>query len=254
MGQNNIQNFDEALLWQGRNEAGLVLDPRTKLFLLITISVFVLGGAGGNTIMTYIRPVLCAIPFVLMLFSRRFFVAGTYATVYLICYTARQSLSPDMGGMAGFMLLFITDTFCRFLPGFAVGYYVLSSTTVSELAAAMKRMHISDKIIVPLSVMLRFFPTVIEEARSISNAMRMRGVRFGGGKPGKMLEYRLVPLLSCSIKIGEELSAAALVRGLGAPYKRTNISKIGFRVQDIFISLICLFAVIAFALTIAGII
>ena len=34
------------------------------------------------------------------------------------------------------------------------------------------------------------------------------------------------------IKIGDELSAAALTRGLGAPAKRTNICSIGFRFYD----------------------
>ena len=52
-------------------------------------------------------------------------------------------------------------------------------------------------------------------------------------KLGKMLEYRFVPMMICSIKIGEELSAAALTRGLGSPVRRTNICNIGFRVIDI---------------------
>ncbi len=55
-----------------------------------------------------------------------------------------------------------------------------------------------------------------------------------------MIEYRLVPLMVSVVKIGDELSAAALTRGLGAPVKRTNICKIGFRVQDIVIILLCL--------------
>ncbi len=55
-----------------------------------------------------------------------------------------------------------------------------------------------------------------------------------------MIEYRLVPLMVSVVKIGDELSAAALTRGLGAPVKRTNICKIGFHVQDIIIILLCL--------------
>lgn len=50
-----------------------------------------------------------------------------------------------------------------------------------------------------------------------------------------MLEYRLVPLIISIVKIGDELSAAALTRGLGAPGKRTDICNIGFHVQDIVI-------------------
>lgn len=35
------------------------------------------------------------------------------------------------------------------------------------------------------------------------------------------------------VKIGDELSAAALTRGLGAPVRRTDICRIGFHVQDV---------------------
>lgn len=51
--------------------------------------------------------------------------------------------------------------------------------------------------------------------------------------PFLMLEYRLVPLMVSVVKIGDELSAAALTRGLGAPVKRTNVCQIGFHVQDL---------------------
>lgn len=86
----------------------------------------------------------------------------------------------------------------------------------------------------PMSVMFRFFPTVAEEWSAIGDAMRMRGVRFGGGKVGAILEYRIVPMMICSVKIGEELSQAALTRGLGGPVKRTNICKLGFMCRMLF--------------------
>lgn len=46
---------------------------------------------------------------------------------------------------------------------------------------------------IPMSVIFRFFPTIGEENAAISDAMRMRGIRFGGKHPGRMLEYRLIP-------------------------------------------------------------
>ncbi len=81
-------------------------------------------------------------------------------------------------------------------------------------------------------MIFRFFPTIGEENAAISDAMRMRGIRFGGRHPGKMIEYRLIPLMISVVKIGDE-DAAALTRGLGAPVRWTDICKIGFHVQDI---------------------
>lgn len=77
------------------------------------------------------------------------------------------------------------------------------------------------------------FPTLKEEYLSIKDAMRMRGIRFGSN-PVAMLEYRFVPLIISMVKIGNELSAAAMTRGLGSDIKRTNMCKIGFGIADIF--------------------
>ena len=44
----------------------------------------------------------------------------------------------------------------------------------------------------------------------------------------------------CSAKIGEELNAAALTRGLGGEVKRTNVCHIGLHVQDYILLLLCL--------------
>lgn len=52
----------------------------------------------------------------------------------------------------------------------------------------------------------------IADVSSINDAMRMRDIRFGGKNAGKMIEYRLLPLLVCSARIGEELNAAAITR------------------------------------------
>lgn len=98
--------------------------------------------------------------------------------------------------------------------------------------AAMNRMHAPQGLSISIAVMMRFFPTLAEEYRYIRDAMRMRGIQFGGGKVTKMVTYRLIPLLFSSINIGDELSAAAVTRGLGAPIKRTNVCEIGFHATD----------------------
>lgn len=81
-----------------------------------------------------------------------------------------------------------------------------------------------------------FLTKVAEENKSISNAMRMREIRFGTKKflknPSMILEYRLVPLMMSVAKIGEELSAAALSRGLGGLKKRTCMVELRFGIWD----------------------
>ena len=226
---------------QGRHQElhqGLRLDPRTKLLMIITMSVILAAGGYGG-LMTYVRPALAAMPLLLLLLSRRFRAALFYTCAFSAAYLTEAFVLSHLGGLPNFLLLATVGILARYMPSIMMGYFLVSTTTVSDFMAAMRKMRISEKITIPLSVMFRFFPTVREEYAAIGDAMRMRGVTLAGGKPMKMLEYRFVPMIMCSLKIGDELSAAAHTRGFGAPIKRTNICKIGFRAQDIVFMTLC---------------
>ena len=70
------------ILLSKKTEQGLRLDPRTKLLLIFIISIFVMGGTGGEA-MGLIRLVLCAVPALLLLTSKQFVKAVSYiATPY----------------------------------------------------------------------------------------------------------------------------------------------------------------------------
>ena len=153
--------------------------------------------------------------------------AARFAVTYAILFALELTVLPLLTGTWNFILGAAVGIYTHMLPGFIMGYYLVSTTTVSEFVAAMERMHVPEKIVIPVSVVFRFFPTVKEEYAAIRDAM-------------KMLEYRVVPLMMSIAKIGEELSAAALTRGLGAPQKRTNICKIGFGPLDIFFFLLAI--------------
>ena len=230
------------------SDRGIILDPRTKLFALLTIAMFALGGFGGPAV-EKILPLLSLIPFALLISARRYKQALIGIVIYVAAGVIHLYAVPQLSGLFHYLLLGSCGILTRFFPGLMMGAYLMGTTTVSEFHAAMHRMHVSEVITIPLSVMFRFFPTVFDEAGAISDAMRMRDIRFGGRNVTKMLEYRMVPLMVCTVKIGEELSAAALTRGLGGNVRRTNICEIGFRLQDIFVWIICL---IPWGMMIAG--
>lgn len=217
---------------------GLLLDPRTKLIMLITVTTLMLSSGNGG-VMNIVKPTLSIIPFVLLLSERKWKTAAKYLVLYAVCFALERVALYVLSGALSFLLLAVCSVMTRFAPGFMMGAFLISSTSVSDFIAAMKRMHITEKIVIPLSVIFRFFPTIGEENAAINDAMRMRGIRFGGKHPGKMLEYRLIPLMISVVKIGDELSAAALTRGLGAPVKRTDICNIGFHIQDVVMLALC---------------
>ena len=151
-----------SLLQPDEKRTGITFDPRTKMFLLLTVAVFVLGGAGGKNV-DLLAPMLCALPVVLFLLAGKWKRAFTYALIYTAAYLCFWYFGPRTTGIVNFLLLAICGILSRFLPGIMLGMYLIETTTVSEFTAAMSKMHVTDKIAIPLSVMFRFFPTVADE-------------------------------------------------------------------------------------------
>lgn len=228
--------MDAALSLKFEKKAILPADPRTKLFLTVTVStIMITGGTGG--FMNFVRPCLMACPIIFLLLSKKWKAAARFTVTYAVLFALELTVLPLLTGTWNFILGAAVGIYTHMLPGFIMGYYLVSTTTVSEFVAAMERMRVSQKVVIPVSVVFRFFPTVKEEYAAIRDAMKMRGITTLRS-PMKMLEYRVVPLMISIAKIGEGLSAAALTRGLGAPQKRTNICTIKFGPLDVFFFLL----------------
>ena len=210
-------------------EKGIKLDPRTKILTMLMINV-----AAFTMSEWYVLAPTAAVPISLLALSGRHKSAAIWALTYALALVGDVVLVDTMPGVWNIIIVMLTGVVCRMLPALLLGYFLLSTTTVSEFVAAMERMHMPKQIIIPLSVMFRFFPTIGEESAAINDAMRMRNISLGKTRGGSaaLLEYRLVPLFISCVKIGEELSSSALTRGMGSPTKRTNICRIGFHAVD----------------------
>lgn len=157
------------------NKAVIPTDPRTKLFLTVTVStIMITGGTGG--FMNLVRPCLMACPIVFLLLSRKWGAAARFAVTYAILFALELTVLPLLTGTWNFILGAAVGIYTHMLPGFIMGYYLVSTTTVSEFVAAMEKMHIPQKIVIPMSVVFRFFPTVKEEYAAIRDAMVMQDV------------------------------------------------------------------------------
>lgn len=97
--------------------------------------------------------------------------------------------------------------------------------------------------------MLRYFPTVREDWHYIKDAMRLRDVspsfKSFIKNPSMAVECVYVPLLMAASKAADELSIAAVTRGIENPLPRTCIVQIRFRIRDVLVicSFLALFVV-----------
>ena len=127
------------------------------------------------------------------------------------------------------------------------GGYITKTVSVNEMLEALNRMKVPRSIGVPFSVLLRFVPTIKIEFRALKENMKMRGVVtnrfFPLLHPIKYIEYTLVPLLMRMIKISDELSASALIRGLDSDEKRVTLTELRFRWADLMIELLGAFMI-----------
>lgn len=224
--------------YQKPKRKGFYLDPRTKILFMAfvtTLMFFVYENLAIDT-------AVAIIAIVLLVINRQGRTALIYGGLFVIAIMAKLTQGiyelPSVFNMISVLLVAMV---IRLFPIFMLGYYIIESTQVDEFVAAMDRWHIPDAFIIPITVVFRFVPTIKEESATISDAMRMREIRFGTEKfwknPTAVLEYRVIPLLMSIAKIGEELSAAALTRGLGGNRHRTNIADIGFTGYDIIMGL-----------------
>lgn len=236
---------------ESRNEVSrprLHLDPRTKLFMVFVVSAIVLMTA--TTPLTWrLRILITLIPITLLVAEGRAVSALRFAVLYAIALILlRFFISSESTGVLMALLLGYCGIVAQFLPAMITAWYMVRTTQIGEFMSAMQKMHIPDGISISLAVVMRFFPTIKEEYSAIRDAMKMRGIMLGGGHAGKMIEYRMIPLLFSCVNIGDELSAAAITRGLGADVKRTSAVDLRLKAADIIIMVIFALLAIVFVL------
>lgn len=225
--------MEENIIYEPPKHRGLYLDPRTKVLVMLvlaTLIFFVHKSLILNSILVFI-------PIFLLISDKRYRPAFIYGGLFVIAIFVKiYGGKFEFPYLISMILGLIVELIFRFFPVFMFGYYIIKSTKPNEFISAMNLWHVPEAFIIPVSVVFRFVPTLAEENKSISNAMRMREIRFGTKKflknPSMILEYRLVPLMMSVAKIGEELSAAALSRGLGRLKKRTCMVELRFGIWD----------------------
>lgn len=209
----------------------IILDPRTKLLALLIVNVLAYGRNG------VLLPVL-AYALVSLLLATTLPVTGwlKYALfvpgAYLVSLYGPAYVQHPLMLIVGMMAYW----FARFAISIGMAYYVIRTTKVSEFIAAMRALKVPQLIVVPLTVMLRFFPTVLHELKAIIDAMRLRGVAGSGWSmamhPIRTAEYIVVPLLATTTRISDDLAASGMLRGLAREGERTCIVPVRFRLAD----------------------
>ena len=217
----------------------LHLDPRTKILLLIIANIVVFTVQSVQVEILWVVSLLVLIT--LCGCGKSAVKLGVAFTVFLLLQYQVVPKAPQM--IATSVLIF--STYARkIFPCLIIGSMILQTTSVREMTAALRLWHVPQSLIIPLSVTIRYFPAIKEEIGYIRDAMKFRDIH-GLQK----LEYYIVPIMISATNTAEELSAAAVTRGIENPNKKTSIVTMKFKIQDGFCLLFgigfCFIAVLA---------
>lgn len=215
------------------------MDQRAKLYLLLlaNLMLFFHVGTGAEAV---------AVSLFLLLFflSGRIRSGIRLAVLYFGLLAIDLWAVPHAGkGILMNFLSLISVGVRMMLPCIITGAYAFTTTTVGELTCALRRMHVPESVIIPCAVVVRFFPTVKEDYRQIRAAMALRGIAEGKAAllrhPAESLEYILMPLLMNGNNVAQDLSVAALTKGIGLPGTHTCMVELKLTVWDFVYPALC---------------
>ena len=217
-----------------------VFDMRTLLFLDMLIMVFMLiSGKPEVTLSSFI--VAAAVPVITGLYGALVCYAILFAVFFsyyqLIFHLKLPVFHSAVFSVIG-ILAFIVQ---RIIPFMLLGTVIQKQKNISEITMALECMRLPRGVILSIAVMFRYFPAIKDDFLVIIDSMKLKGLytskRAAVIHPIRTMEFVLVPMLFKSLKTAEELSCAALVKGIENTGKKTSYFDVKLRPIDAMFSL-----------------
>ena len=144
----------------------LVFDPRVGLALLVFANLAAFSEQPFWMEMTWIGFLLF-----LMLLHHCFTMAGKSLLIFGGILCLQYWILPAAPGWAATSFSIFANYARRMMPCLMIGFLMLRRTPMPYLVAGMRKIHFPQRLIVAVSVTLRYFPAIREETGYIRDAM-----------------------------------------------------------------------------------
>jgi len=226
------------------------LDPRIKFIYVIAIFV---AAILFSQIIPLIALFILQIPFVLLARVRKQWLRSLRGALFLALFIFLTNILFRWIG-AGYVLLAtdlefsiaMTLRFVVLVESFSVFFL---TTSPDMLGLALEQSHVPYEFSFAFTTAVRFVPVLAEEAQTIMDAQKARGLELEkGGFMKRIRNYIpiLIPLIVSAIRRSLELAEAMESRAWGAVKKRTNLYGLSLHRGD-FVLLAVTIAVLALA-------
>lgn len=207
---------------KSKYEQTVFLDPRTALLLLIFITIVVFT---QNSL--YIELALIAALFALFISSGLFKSGLKFILVFCFLLSLQYYIFPVAPKIFADFFAILTAYSRKVFPCLMIGTFIVKTVPMRYLILAMRKWRFPQELIIPLSVTVRYFPAIREETGHIRDAMKLR--RISGAARA---EAYIVPLMFSAASTADELSAAAVTRGIENPVPKTSVIELRLRARD----------------------
>lgn len=192
------------------------LDIRTKLVITLLIATCV--SLNSNI---YVEMFLMLFLAGLQLLSGKDVFALWLVLCYGIFVIIQYLVLPVVPDWVSMILSMFVVNVRSFFPIAMCIVLIYRTTRISQMMATLTKMKVPKGVIITIAIAIRYFPALAEEIRALHDAMSIRNVTNGIKNPFKKVavkaECYLVPVFISAIKTADELSAAAMTRGIENP-------------------------------------
>lgn len=210
-------------------------DFRTILYIYIMLMLNLIVSSKD-----YVLIISCCIAFIFLADTRHYRLMCKLLFGFLCLYFFRYSLDLIYINYLQTTLILILNMFLFVIQRVYV-FVVLSLSlrkgkNLGEITTSLCKMHLHRGIILSLLVMIRYFPNVKQDLKTIVDAMRLKGIKLSPTyiliHPMKTIEYLIVPLLFKSVRTTEEFSSSALIKGYGFSNERSSYFDVKMTTKD----------------------
>jgi len=213
------------------------LDPRIKFIYVCSIFAVAIM---YSEILPLIALFLMQIPFVLLAGVRREWLRSMRGAAFLATLIFLTNFVVAVIG-AGYVItgkklenaLAMTLRFIVLVESFSVFFL---TTSPDHLGLALEQTRVPYEIVFAFTTAVRFVPVLAEEAQTIMDAQKARGLELERGNFLKRIRNYipiLIPLIVSAIRRSLELAEAMESRAWGATKKRTNLYTLKMHKGDI---------------------
>ena len=202
----------------------LGLDPRTKALFFIAVVFIVFFLPLHEEIHLALMAILLLLFLAEGLYRSTLEIIVTYGLLLLLQYSVLPIVPR---GAAMFLSMFVY--FRVIFPCALPLMYLFKTTNVREIMVAMGKMKLPESFIVAFAIMVRYLPVVKEEIATIRKAMSLRTIKGWEQR----LECLYVPMLMETVQTADELSQAAITRGIDHPGVKTSYVEVAFGKSDV---------------------